>query len=408
MSNIKELDKKYAKLLLTKCLSFNNSDTLLVECPTHENDGFVETIVEEAKKMGIKEIDVKHYDADEIHDYLMNTDIDDIKLNPLFDKSTRDIVSKKYGCFIHIHTFIPNLMDDVDPNKILKMNKLSQPTYTYYRANAKYNFPWVICSYPNERWAKYVFGDDPCAYMKLYAYIINMCMVDREDPVLAWDNYIKELNVYKNKMQDMNIEKLYYKNDLGTDFEIGLPKDHRWLNLDKKDNFGSPIIVNMPSYEIFATPDYRTANGIVYNSRPLVFSNNIIDKFYVEFKDGVAVNYKAQIGDEYLKQLIEGYSNSNRLGEVALVNNDSPISNTGIVFYNTLFDENASCHLAFGQGSAANINNYKNLSKEELENMGVNYSNVHVDFMIGTPDLEISADTNKGKQKIFTNGNFSI
>ena len=408
MSNIKELDSKYAKLLLYKCLSFKNTDTLLIEYMTHEHDEFVKTIIEEAKKMGIKNIFTSCNDSDEIHEYLVNTDVNDIKLNPIIDKSIWDDVSKEHGCILHINTFIPNLMSDIDSKRILKMYQVVAPTFSYYRANNKYNFPWVICAYPNKRWAEYVFKDDKDAYIKLYNYIMEMCMVDKQDPIMAWSNYIDKLNEYKNKLQEMEINKLHYKNDLGTDFEIGFPKDYKWINLDKKDNFGSSIIVNMPSYEIFTTPDYRTANGIVYNSRPLVFHNNIIDKFYIEFKDGQAIKYNAEVGNEYLKQLIEKYTNSSYLGEVALVNNDSPISNTGVVFYNTLFDENASCHLALGNGNPAVINNYKDLTKEELKSIGINSSNIHIDFMIGTPDLEISADTNRGKQKIFTKGNFSI
>ena len=164
----------------------------------------------------------------------------------------------------------------------------------------------------------------------------------------------------------------------------------------------------MPSYEIFTTPDCRTANGVVFNSRPLVFHNNIIDDFYIEFKDGIAIKYKARIGNELLKELIENYKNSNRLGEVALVNNNSPISNTGIIFYNTLFDENASCHLALGRGNPSTIKDYKNMTSEEFDKVGINNSNVHVDFMIGTSDLEIVANTEKGKQLVFKKGNFNI
>ena len=408
MSDIKELDRKYAQLLLHKCLCFKNTDTLLIEYMTHEHDEFVKTIVEEAKKMDIKDIVLCCNDSDEIHQYLANTEIDEIKLNSLIDRSPWDDVAKRHGCILHINTFIPNLMDDIESQKISKMNQAIAPTFSYYRANNKYNFPWVICAYPNKRWAEFLFKNDSGAYLKLYDYIIKMCMVDSKDPSRSWDEYINKINEYKEKLQNMRINKLSYKNDLGTDFEIGFPKDYRWINLDKRDNYGNSIIVNMPSYEIFTTPDYRTANGIVFNSRPLVFHNNIIDNFYIEFKDGIAINYNAKIGNELLKELIENYKNSNRLGEVALVNNNSAISNTGIIFYNTLFDENTSCHLALGRGNSSTINNYQNMTPEELNEIGINNSNVHVDFMIGTPDLEIVADTKIGKKLVFKKGNFII
>lgn len=408
MLEIETLDRKYAQLLLHKCLCFNNTNTLLIEYMTHEHDDFVKIIIEEAKKMNIKDIVLCCNDSDAIHQYLINTEIDDITLNPLIDRNSWDKVAKKHGCILHINTFIPNLMSDVDSKKISKMNQVVAPTFSYYRANNKYNFPWVICAYPNRRWAESLFNDDPNAYLRLYDYIMKMCMVDSENPSKSWDEYIFKLNEYKEKLQNMKINKLYYKNGLGTDFEIGFPKDYKWINLDKKDNYGNSIIVNMPSYEIFTTPDCRTANGVVFNSRPLVFHNNIIDDFYIEFKDGIAIKYKARIGDELLKELIENYKNSNRLGEVALVNNNSPISNTEIIFYNTLFDENASCHLALGRGNPSTIKNYKNMTSEEFDKVGINNSNVHVDFMIGTSDLEIVANTEKGKQLVFKKGNFNI
>ncbi len=408
MSEIEKLDRKYAQLLLHKCLCFKNTDTLLIQYMTHEHDDFVKIIIEEAKKMNIKDILLCCNDSDEIHQYLVNTEVDEIELNSLIDRSLWDEVAKKHGSILHINTFIPNLMGDIDSKKISKMNQVVAPTFSYYRANLKYNFPWVICAYPNKRWAEFLFSDDINAYLKLYDYIMKMCMINSENPLKSWDKYISEINEYKEKLQNMKINKLSYKNNLGTDFEIGFPKDYKWINLDKRDNYGNSIIVNMPSYEIFTTPDYRTANGIVFNSRPLVFNDNIIDGFYIEFKDGVAISYKAKIGNDILKELIENYKNSNRLGEVALVNNNSPISNTGIVFYNTLFDENASCHLALGRGNASTINYYQNLTQEELDKVGINNSNVHVDFMIGTPDLEIVADTPKGKKLILKRGNFNI
>ena len=402
------LDRKYAQLLLKKCLCFKNTDTLLIDYMTHEHDDFVKIIIKEAKKINIKNILLCCNDCDEIHQYLINTNTDEIKLNPLIDRSLWDIVAKEHGCILHINTFIPNIMNDIDSQKISKMNQAIAPTFSYYRANNKYNFPWVICAYPNKRWAKFLFKNDSDAYLKLYNYIMKMCMINRINPQESWNEYIIKSNENKEKLQNMKINKLSYKNSLGTDFEVGFPKDYKWINMDKLDNYNSPIIVNMPSYEIFTTPDYKTANGIVYSTRPLVFHNQIIDDFYIEFKDGLAINYKAKIGNNLLKELIEKYKNSNRLGEVALVNNNSPISNTGIIFYNTLFDENASCHLALGRGNPSTINNYQNMTPEELNEIGINNSNVHIDFMIGSPDLEIIANTNTGKKLIFKKGNFVI
>ena len=203
----------------------------------------------------------------------------------------------------------------------------------------------------------------------------------------------------------MKIKKLHYKNSLGTNLVVEMPDNYLFVSAsdDKEDMF-----VNMPSYEIFSSPHYLKTQGIVYSSKPLVYAGSLIDKFYIEFKDGKVVNYDAKVGKDILKGIIKTDSNSCYLGEIALVNNDSPISNTGLVFGTTLFDENASCHLALGDGFSECIKNGSSMSKEELLNNGINRSMQHVDFMIGTPDLEIDAETENGIVPIFKNGNFCI
>ena len=409
MLNKEIFDRKYAQLLLKKCLNFTNSDTLLIDYQTHEFDGFINILEEEAQKMNIKNI-IKHIcDIDELHEYYKRTKIDDIKFNPLIDRSIWDEVARKNGCILHIITYIPNIMDDVDQEKMTKVFNIRSNTFNYYKQNnSKYAFPWNICAYPNKRWANYLFSDDPNSFDKLYNYIMQSCLIDKDNPIEEWDKYIKISNYYKNKLNELGIKKLYYKNNLGTNLEVGMPNNYQWLNLDKKDIFGNPIICNMPSYEIFTSPDYKSAKGIVYNSKPLIYEGKIIDKFYLEFKDGIVVNYKAQVGNDILKSIIESCDNSNRIGEVALVNYDSPISNTNIIFYETLFDENASCHMALGDGFHKAIINSEKLNSQELKKYGINESNIHVDYMIGTKDLDILADTKYGKKLIFKNGNFNI
>lgn len=409
MSNIEILDRKYARLLLSRCLNFNNTDTLLIDYQTHEHDEFVEIISDEAKKMGVKKILSSLYDEDEIHEYLSNTKLEDIKLNSLLDRSIWDEVVKEGGCILHIVTFIPGLMDDIAADKITKAREIRSKTFEIYKANSSiYGFPWVICAYPNKRWANYLFNNDSNAFFKLHRYIMEMCMVDKDNPIFEWESFIEKLNYYKNTLQDLEIKSLHYTNELGTDIEIGLIDSYKWLNLDKKDINGNPIMVNMPSYEIFTSPNCRMVNGIVYNSKPLVLDGSIIDKFYIRFKDGKAIEYHAEVGNDLLKNLIEKNENANMLGEIALVNYNSPISNTGIVFYDTLFDENASCHLALGRGFPKVVDGGEKLSSDELRKLGINTSNIHVDFMIGTDDMKIVAETKNGKKVIFENGNFII
>ena len=410
MLDFEMLDRKYARLLLLRCLSFNNTDTLLIDYKTHEQDGFVGIVKEEAKKIGVKNILVSLYDEDELHEYLVNTKLEDIKLNPLIDRTIWDEVAKIGGCILHIDTFIPNLMNDVHSDKISKAFAIRLQTYkSNYKANNSINgFPWVICAYPNKRWANYLFNNDSNAFFKLHRYIMEMCMVDKENPIYEWEEFIKKSNYYKDILQELQIKSLHYTNGLGTNIEVGLIDNSLWLNSDKKDKKGSPIMVNMPSYEIFTSPNCRKVNGIVYSSKPLVLDGSIIDKFFIRFKDGIAVEYHAEIGNDLLKNIIEQNKNANMLGEIALVNYDSPISSTGIIFYDTLFDENASCHFALGEGFSKTINNGDKLSEDDLQKLGINISPVHFDFMIGTHDMTIEAETPKGKVLVFKNGNFII
>ena len=199
---------------------------------------------------------------------------------------------------------------------------------------------------------------------------------------------------------------MHYKNSLGTNLRVEMPENSIW-NSAASDG-AEKTIVNMPSYEIFSSPNYLKTNGIVYSSRPLVYGGGVVEDFHIEFKDGKVINYDAKKGKEILKEIIESDSNSCYLGEVALVNNDSPISNTNLVFGTTLFDENASCHLALGDGFSDSIKNGLNMTKKELLENGINQSKNHVDFMIGTDDLEIEAETKDGIILIFKKGNFNI
>lgn len=297
-------------------------------------------------------------------------------------------------------------MSDIPNEKVGKMHAKIEKTIPYYRANVtRYTFPWCIAAVPNERWAKSIFGDTKDAYLKLYLNILKMCMVDTEDPILSWDEFINNSNGYIRKLNALGIRRMHYKNSLGTNLSVDIPASAKWLNQDK--GVGK-MIVNMPSYEIFSTPDYRKTEGIVYSSRPLLYSGCYIDDFFLEFHNGKVIRYGAKKGLDLLEQLIHETENADYLGEVALVPYDSPISNTGLVFNHTLFDENASCHLALGRGFPKCFETNRELSFEELNKLGMNVSLAHVDFMMGTSDLEIEAETNMGRKLIFKDGNFNL
>lgn len=406
---MEELEKRYIELILKRCINFNQSKSLMINCDFKEHVKFAEKIKDEANKMGIFDVCIHVNDLDEIHEYLLNTDVDDIKVNPLIDRTDWDAYSLKGAPLLFLSSTVPGLMNDIPEEKIKKWVDEREKTTRYYRSNvSKYTFPWCIAALPNERWAKTIFGNNENAYEKLYLNIMKMCMVDRNDPIREWEEYIKNNNYYKNRLNELGVRKLHYTNSLGTDLIIELPDEVEWINLDKKDSKGGQMIANMPSYEIFTSPDYRKTNGIVYSSRPLYYNDCCINKFSLVFQNGEIVSCNAETGQRILEKLIFENENSKYLGEVALVPYDSPISNPGLVFNETLFDENASCHLAIGGSFSKCLSNYQNLTEEELMAKGLNKSNVHVDFMIGTSDLQIEAETKEGKVLIFKNGNFNI
>ena len=406
---MKELEDKYIDLILRKCLNFNQSKSLMINCDFKEHIPFALKVKEKANKMGIFDVCINVNDLDEIHEYLKNTKVEDIKLNRLIDRTNWNSYALKGAALLFLNSTVPGLMNDISEDKIAKWVNERGKTTKYYRQNvSKYTFPWTIVALPNERWAKTVFKNDKDAYKKLFYTIMKMCMVDKEDPITAWDKYIENNNEYKKKLNDLNIRKMHYKNSLGTDLYVELPDKNKWINLDKKDVLGNSLIVNMPSYEVFTSPDYRKTNGVVYASKPLYYNDVCISDFYIRFKDGKAVSCFAKEGQKTLEKIISSEEKSAYLGEVALVPYDSPISNTFLVFNETLFDENASCHLALGGGFEKSFYNNENLSEAELIENGLNVCNSHVDFMIGTKDLEIEAETNRGKKLIFKNGNFNL
>lgn len=400
------MQEKYIDLLLKRCLNFDKSKSLFISYDKINKD-FVDKVIEKAQSMGITDIKTDEEDINITHDKLSKLTLEEIEQDPYFNKELWNEYARKDASFLMLETEFPNIMSDIDPDKISKAKYVKRTTREVFRKKEiTHQIPWCIAAVANEIWAKDLFGDIPNAYDKLAEVIYKMCMVDTEDPIKSWDEYLEKASKLVRKLNELEITAMNYTNSLGTDLTVEMPANSLWESAASEAN--GKMLVNMPSYEIFSSPDYRKTNGIVYSSRPLVYGGGEIDEFYIKFKDGKVIDYDAKKGKEILKGIIESDSNACYLGEVALVNNDSPISNTNLVFGTTLFDENASCHLALGDGFSECIKNGLEMTKEQLLNSGINQSKNHVDFMIGTQDLEIEATTNKGTIKIFKKGNFNI
>lgn len=396
------MKEKYIKLLLERCINFDKSKSLFINYNVINQD-FVDEIVVYAKNIGIDDIYLDKYDLEEKRDILNSIKLEDIDNHPYFDSSIWDEYAKKDASFLILESEIPGILDDVDSKKVARCNYIERKTKPLYKKKQlEYVIPWCIAAVPNKYWAKEIFKNDN-SLDKFWKVLGKICMLDTDNPIMSWNNQIHIKKTMCDKLNNLKIKLLHYKNSLGTDLTLELPNDSCWCAASGNG------IVNMPSYEVFTSPNFKKTNGIVYSSRPLSYNGALIDQFWIKFKDGKAIDCKAKIGEEILKGIINSDSNSCYLGECALVNNDSPISNTGLVFGTTLIDENASCHLALGAGFKKSLINGKDLTDKELLEKGINVTPVHVDFMIGTPDLEIEAETiNKEKVKIFENGNFKI
>ncbi len=316
-------------------------------------------------------------------------------------------------CVISISSPIPDINQGVDPEKMQAMNIAGHkafPFYMDYIMGSKGQ--WTIIAGANKAWAKKVFPDldEDEALDALWDAILKTSRVSEDtDPVEEWNKHNQELFKHNDILTDYQFEKLQFKNSLGTDIEIRLAEDHVWVGGGEHTTKGIMFNPNIPTEESFCMPHRDGVNGIVYASKPLNYQGNLIEDFWIRFKDGKVVEYDAKKNKQSLESIFNTDEGAKHLGEIALISYDSPISNLGILFYNTLFDENASCHIALGRAIPANLKGGNEMKPEELQAKGYNHSMTHVDFMFGTKDLSVVGITKEGKKvQIFKNGNFVI
>lgn len=401
--------EKYAEVLLVKGLGIKTNQSLFLSAPI-ENYEFVRVLTKKAYSLGVHDIYYELLDEEMKHDALLNLTVDELKDTPYFNKKAYDEYAKKDAAFLMLVSDNPYLMEDIDSEKIGKtalFSRTSKPLYKERQLNNE--IAWCIaCTATKER-AKTIFGEGDDSVNKLWEAIFDACYINTIDPIKKWDEFCIQNNQKTKILNSLKIKELHYKNSLGTDLIIELLPQSIWVGAKEQTIYGQEFIANIPTLEVFTTPNRFGTNGIVYASKPLIYNGAYIDDFYIEFKDGKVINYDAKKGKEALKSIVESDDTSSFLGEVALVDYNSPISESKLIHYETLYDENASCHLALGVGFIECVKGSENKTKEELLDMGFNYSDNHVDFMIGTKDLSIIAKTFDGKEIIiFENGNFGI
>ena len=398
---------KYAKVLLNNCLKVEKDKPLFISYDK-DVEYFIDIVVKEAKLIGINDIYLEGIDSAEKHDLLLNNSVEELKKSPYWNKSKWNEYTNKDAAFLMIATENPGLMDDIDINKIQELNRYSMSTRTIFDdARDKSKLAWCIACAPNERWAREIFPDSLDPVKDTWNAIFKLCLIDQDNPEKLWEEKINILTKRAEILNNYQFKKLIYKSSK-TDFSIELPDNHLWQTGYELLENGKQVIVNFPTEEIFTSPSKLTAEGIVYNTKPLYYNNIEIDNFYIEFKEGRASKWHAYKGEDMLSMMINVTKNSDYLGEVAIVPYDSLISQSNIVFKETLFDENASCHIALGDSFPECIKGGTKMSKESLEKIGLNNSLSHVDFMIGSKDLNIVGITKDDKRiPILIDGNFS-
>jgi aminopeptidase len=305
----------------------------------------------------------------------------------------------------------PDLLAGVDPDRIATMNKtLAQNMKEFRRMTQSSKISWCVVSVPTKEWAAKVFPNLTPSEQEaaLWEAIFSCTRADLQDPVKAWEDHGKNLQNKVEYLNNKKYKKLHFKAP-GTDLTIALPEKHIWVGGGAKTAAGVKFTPNLPTEEVFTTPHREGVNGVVSSTKPLIYGGNMIDEFILIFENGRIINYTAKVGEETLKRLIETDEGSHHLGELALVPYSSPISQSNILFYNTLYDENASNHLAIGSAYPICIENGTSMSTEELTREGSNSSLTHVDFMIGSAKMDIDAENEEGKMEpLFRNGDWAI
>lgn len=405
---MKEKYYKYAELLLKKGLCIKKNQPLVIIAPIESID-FIRVLTEVACKLNINDIYFDWYDDELKYLELKYYKIKDIKKSLFWNKTIHNEYAKKNAAFLFLTSSAPDIMKDIESEKMKVASSQSLKTRNIYRKLQQDNkINWCIAAVSTENFGKTVYGNVDNPKEKLWNTIFDICLINEETPIKSWENKIKENKRICQKLTKLKIKELTYTNSLGTNLTIELSNKAIWCGGNSIIN-NKELLVNIPSEEVFTTPNKYKTNGVVYCSKPLIHSGIMINDIYLEFKDGKVINYDASSGKEELKNIIEFDKESSMLGEVALVDYNSKISNTNTLFYETLFDENAACHIALGQGFKECLKESTKLNNKELESIGYNNSKNHIDIMIGTKDLNIKAITYDNKEiDIFKDGSFTI
>lgn len=399
----------FAELVLGVGVNLQKGQGLEIVCPVEKSEVAV-AFSEKAYEMGARIVNVRwSCEKTDRVNYLYAEEeaLTDI---PKWFVDSKNYLVKKGFCYVAIDAEDPSAFKDVPSEKLAAVSKKKSKLLKAFSDEVMSNgIRWCVVSVPTENWAKKIFPAAADPVEELSFAIEKTMRLDEKNPLEAWQKHIATLNRRAEFMNAKNFEYLHYTSANGTDLMLGLAENHVWVSAQEKAKDGVPFVANMPTEEIFTAPHKDKINGVVKSALPLSYNGQIIENFSFTFKKGKVVDFSAEKGYDVLKKLLETDAGTLSLGEAALIGKNSPIAKSGILFLNTLFDENASCHLALGKGYPTTVKGGAEMTVKELKKLGVNDSVEHVDFMIGSPDLSVTGiGYDKSETPLFVDGEWVI
>ncbi|MBQ7625425.1 MAG: aminopeptidase [Clostridia bacterium] len=406
---MKEQIKEYARLIATAGANVQKGQAVVIRAQPDQPE-FIAELCEQCYKAGASEVSVEWEYQPVSRLGIKYKSLETLSAIRDWEKAKMEYNARTLPAKIYIDSADPDGLCGIDDEKNAAAQKARYPVIKPFLDKTENKYQWCIAAVPGKAWAKKVFPEKTPAQAQkaLWDAILNASRAE-SDPVAAWEEHNRDLADKCARLNALHLKELHYKSSNGTDLKVGLIENSVFCGGAERTLSGVVFNPNIPSEEIFISPKKGLAEGVVYSTRPLSYRGRLIENFRLEFKDGRVVKSHAEKGDDILKTMLSMDEGASYLGECALIPYDSPIRRLRLLFYSTLFDENASCHLALGEGFSNTIKDYEKYTLDECRKMGVNESMIHEDFMIGTRDLDIYGTTFDGKKvRIFKNGNFAI
>ena len=402
--------RRYAKLLAKTGVNVKKGQWVIVQAELDQPE-FVEMVVEELYRAGAGKVTVEwsHQPLASLnYKYQDEKTLADVAK---WEIEKWELRTKELPAMLYLESSDPDGLKGIDQEKFTSVRSARTKQFKPYRDEMENKYQWCIAAVPGKAWAKKVFPSLNVnqAVEKLWEVILQAARANGQDPVRAWADHNDEIARRCDYLNRLNLVELRYKSKNGTDLKVGLIEGSNFMGGGEESLKGRYFNPNIPSEEIFISPKCGEAEGIVFSTKPLSYQGEIIEDFSIRFVNGRAVEAKAKKNQHLLEKMIAMDEGAAMLGECAIIAYDSPINNQNILYYNTLFDENASCHLALGMGFSNCVRGYETMTKEALKEKGINDSLIHVDFMIGSKDLEIVGVTKRGDRvAILTDGNWAF